>query len=367
MEQETQVINDAIQTKCPSCGGMMEFSPKSHKLQCLYCGKTKDLDLTPVEVQENDFEEWVAKSDDNLNEETDTESAQIKCHQCGATTTLPPAKSSAKCAFCGTPLILQEAQIKRFWKPNYMLPFQIGKDECNSNFQKWIKGKWYAVSALKKGNVQTENFKGIYIPFWTYDAETTTEYSGSRGDNRTVKEKDDDGNWVTTTITDWSPASGTVSRSFDDVIVPASTNVPFARANSKNEKWDLENVVPYNPEFLAGFMTEIYNIDFREAIDSAKEKMECEIKYDIEQDIGGDKQEIDYSHTEYSDIMFKLLMLPLWIGAFQYNGKTFNIFVNGRTGEVLGDYPINKFKVVITIIFGIILGCLLIYLTTLKD
>ncbi|HAH57213.1 MAG TPA: hypothetical protein DCL86_03630, partial [Bacteroidales bacterium] len=127
---------------------------------------------------------------------------------------------------CSTPLILNEASIKRFWQPEYLLPFKITEKESGANFKKWLGKKWFLPSELKKGGVNTDMFKGVYLPFWTYDANTFTEYTGERGDDRTESYRNNKGEEVRRTITDWYPTSGTVSVPFDDIVVPAAETLP---------------------------------------------------------------------------------------------------------------------------------------------
>ena len=130
----------------------MSYSPKRKMLECVYCGSTKELDLTPAAVKENSYEQWAKQSDENLKEQT-VSTVEVKCQQCGAFTTLPPDKSSAKCAFCGTPLITQDAKERRFWQPNYILPFEFSQDKWGEKFKRWLCGKWFAPSNLKKGEL----------------------------------------------------------------------------------------------------------------------------------------------------------------------------------------------------------------------
>ncbi len=361
MNETKQPISDALQTKCKSCGGIMLYSPADEDLKCVYCGYTTALDHTAAEIEENDFNQWKDRADKN-SEEQIVEVAEIKCRQCGATTTLAPNVSAAKCVFCSTPLILNEASVKRFWQPEYLLPFKITDKESGANFKKWLGKKWFLPSQLKKGGVQTDMFKGVYLPFWTYDAETFTQYTGERGENRNESYRNDKGEEKSRTVTDWFPTSGEVSESFDDIVVPASETLPSSIAD-RLTKWDMANCVAYRKEFMAGFITEIYQIDFRDGIQKAKEKMDSVIESSIKSDIGGNTQKIRSKHTKYNDIKFKLLLLPIWISAFKFNGKLYQFVVNGRTGEVIGQYPKSTAKIVtlIVVILAIIAALVLIF------
>jgi hypothetical protein len=114
--------------------------------------------------------------------------------------------------------------------------------------------------------------------------------------------------------------------------------------------WDMTNCVAYRQEFMAGFITAIYQIDFREGVNRAKEKMDNVIDSTIRSDIGGNKQKVSSKNTQYNDLMFKLLLLPIWISAFKFNGKLYQFVVNGRTGEVVGEYPKSTSKIVMLIV-----------------
>lgn len=359
MEDTKQPITDALQTKCKSCGGITHYSPADQNLKCVYCGQITELDKTAAEIKENDFNHWKDRADEN-NEEQTVELTEIKCRQCGATTSLAPNISAAKCVFCSTPLILNEASVKRFWQPEYLLPFKIAEKECTINFNKWLGKKWFTPSKLKKGGVQTDAFKGVYLPFWTYDAETQTQYTGERGENRTETYRNSKGEESRRTVTDWYSTSGEVSESFDDIIVPATKTLPPKIMNQLTN-WDMMNCVAYRKEFMAGFITEIYQIDFREGMEKAKEKMDISIEITIKSDIGGDSQRIRNKNTQYDDIMFKLLLLPIWISAFQFNGKLYQFVINGRTGQVVGEYPKSTAKIVSLVLLIIaIIGALII-------
>jgi len=167
-----------------------------------------------------------------------------------------------------------------------------------------------------------------------------------------LEEYESNGETRTRVITEWYNTSGTVEVDFDDVIVAASNTLPV-HISSRLTNWDKENLVAYRKEFLAGFITEIYSINFVDAFEFAKNIMDDEIISEIRSDIGGDEQKINSHSTNYEDIKFKHLLLPIWISSFKYKEKQYQYVINGRSGEVYGEYPKSIVKItalVLTII-----------------
>ena len=378
LQENSRDLNSAMQIKCPGCGGTMVYSPTTQSLQCIYCGTTKELPTSRGEVQENDYALWsqTSRSDRMLGimdlsaeggqqEAVLQEAVQVRCEQCGATVQIDSTRSSAICPYCGTPLMLEKSQVKRFWQPNYLLPFTVDKKECSELFQKWLNGKWFLPSKYKNGNVLEEKFQGVYYPYWAYGAHTSTKYEGERGTNRTVTKKGSDGKNVDETVTDWKRVSGKVVRDFKNVLVPASKSLP-EDVVADHRRWPVGEIVEYTPEYTAGFSTEVYTVDFTEGMDTAKTQMEVQIESDIRKDIGGDKQRIKHKDVDYSDLVFKLVLLPLWVSAFTIKGKTYQFIINGRTGELHGDYPLDKMKVALVVIAVIAVIVLFYYLLKLQ-
>ena len=133
-----------------------------------------------------------------------------------------------------------------------------------------------------------------------------------------------------------------------------AVNPEFAQA-LKN--WDLPSLVPYQDEYLSGFRTVRYKTGLEEGFAVAQNLMQPEIDQTIRYDIGGDEQQIHDKKTQYDDITFKHVLLPVWLGAYKFRDKTYSFLVNARTGEVRGDAPISVWKVLgLTLLALIIIG-----------
>jgi hypothetical protein len=147
----------------------------------------------------------------------------------------------------------------------------------------------------------------------------------------------------------WTPASGTVEDAFDDLLVRATTALPTKYLDAL-EPWDLQHLVPYRDEYLAGFRTDSYQIDLAHGFEAARRMMEPTIERSCRADIGGDEQRVEETRTDYHDLTFKHLLFPVWISAFRYRGKIYRLLVNARTGEVQGERPWSFAKIALAVL-----------------
>ena len=200
----------------------------------------------------------------------------------------------------------------------------------------------------------------MYIPYWTYDSNTMTAYTGQRGDTYYVRVRYstiENGRRVTRTRMEprirWTPVSGRTRRHFDDVLVGASKSLP-RQIMDWLQPWDLDQLIPYTEDYLAGFSSEIYQVELDEGFERAKVLMDQTIRGDIARDIGGDQQRIQSMQTQHSDTTFKHVLLPLWTAAFTFRDKTYRYVVNGRTGKTRGERPYSKVKIALAVIAGLL-------------
>lgn len=282
------------------------------------------------------------------------ESLIVQCVNCGAQTHMEQDVTSGRCAFCGSPVVA-EGKSQKLIKPGGLLPFIVNKAQANALFRKWISGLWFAPGDLVKRADQA-GIDGAYIPCWTYNTGTETQYSGLRGDD--YQEMETYTEFVnghaetrtrTVTKTRWTPVSGTVRDRFQDVLVLASKSLPPQQANHL-QPWDLGHVVPYADEYLSGMACQSYQIDLAQGFEEAKSLMQPTIHRTICRDIGGDHQTISSMASQYFDTLFRHLLLPLWISAYHYNGRTFRFLVNARSGAVRGERPYSALKITILIL-----------------
>jgi hypothetical protein len=237
-------------------------------------------------------------------------------------------------------------------KPKALVPFTIDRRHAQDEFRKWVRGLWLAPGELKRYAESDAGVTGTYVPFWTYDCRTSTDYTGERGEdyytNETRQVRNAQGETVTQTErvrhTNWTPASGHVDCFHDDVLVLASNTLP-REMRGATSTWDLKKLVPYQPEFVSGYRAEAYQVSLAEGYPLAKEQIDSRIYALVRKDIGGDQQRVGQLSTRYSEISFKHVLLPVWVSAYRFRNKTYRFLVNGQTGEVAGESPLSWQKV----------------------
>ena len=349
---------------CDQCGSDFRYDPAAGKLVCDHCGNERDYDGADLpELREMDYEAALRAGLDAAEYE---ETRVTACPSCGAQVEFSADIHATECPFCATPVVT-DTGTHRHIKPKGVLPFQIDERAAQKAMADWLGRLWFAPNGLQEYARKGRKLDGIYVPYWTYDAQTRSTYRGQRGTvyyvNRTVTR-----NGKTETVREqkirWTNVSGRVSRFFDDVLVLASRSLP-KKYTDRLAPWNLTMLESYAPEYLAGFRAEGYGIDVEEGFGEARQIMDDQIRRDIRADIGGDRQRISSVSTDVSDITFKHVLLPVWMAAYKYKGKSYRFVVNGQTGRVQGERPWSAIKIAIAVVLALALAGAGAYLYTM--
>ena len=356
---------------CEQCGADLRFAPGQSVLKCDHCGHVQTIALqgaTPADgpwaskkvkpFQEHDLASGLR--DDLLA--TASEQVRVtRCPNCGAVVEFQGANHATECPFCATPLVIDSGS-HRMIKPQALIPFQLDEPSARKALIAWLGSLWFAPNRLLEFTRAGRAMNGVYVPYWTFDADTRSRYRGARGvyyyETHTVTVNVNGRNerrQQQVRKTRWSPASGTVARRFDDVLVIASTSLP-ANLGDGLEPWNLTGLQPYNPDYLAGLQAEGYTVTLADGHQTGRAKMERVIHADVCHDIGGDEQRVDNIDSDYAAETFKHILLPVWMAAYKYSGKSYRFLVNGQTGEVQGERPWSVWKITFAVIGALIVA-----------
>jgi DNA-directed RNA polymerase subunit RPC12/RpoP len=359
--------SDTHRWPCAQCGSDLRFAPNKGALECTHCGHVQPMKddsalRAATALRELSLDQGLR---DELPSTAQEETRATSCPSCGAVVEFSGAHHAANCPYCATPVVV-DTGARRHIKPQALVPFALTETQARTALGKWLGSLWFAPNGLLEYTRKGRAMAGIYAPFWTFDAATTSRYTGARGEHyyetrnvtMTVNGKSEQ-RTEQVQRTRWYPASGTVSRDFDDVITLASKSLP-KRLGNELTPWDISAAQPYTPDYLAGFQAEGYTIALSDGWEDAKTIMNSVINGDIRADIGGDTQRIDSVQTRYSNETFKHLLMPIWTAAYKYRGRSFHFLVNGQTGEVQGERPYSAWKIgfaiafVAAVVFGVL-------------
>ncbi|WP_380057177.1 primosomal protein N' (replication factor Y) - superfamily II helicase [Falsihalocynthiibacter sp. SS001] len=349
---------------CESCGAEMRFSPQTGGLLCDHCGNREAAPATQQVIHELDFQKAIAQALPELEHE---ENRVASCPNCGAHITFDQSSHADECPFCATPVVV-DTGLHRQIKPKGILPFQIEESIAHDSMNAWLGRLWFAPNGLKKYARKGRKMQGVYVPYWTFDADTNSRYRGQRGTYyQTTVSRIENGKRVQRTVTKirWRAVSGRVGRAFDDILILASSALPV-RYTTALEPWDLSAITPYQADFLAGFQAEGYSLELQDGFVQAREIMDRQILRDIRFDIGGDRQSVEHVETSIRDVTFKHILLPVWLAAYKYQGKSYRFVVNGQTGRVEGERPYSAWKIAAAVIAATLLAATVGYFYALE-
>jgi len=351
-----QVTEQTRTYPCRQCGAQLEFNITRQKLVCPSCGFEAEIDTDGLpQPTERDFRSAIGQLRAFATTEAPptTGEKEIVCQNCGGHTTFTGTLTAVRCPYCATPIQRDDIHdAPSRLAVDGVLPFQVDEARGKEVLHRWINSRWFAPSEFKKYN-QAGSFTSVYAAYFTYDSQTRSRYSGQRGDNYTVTVGSGD-NQRTETRIRWRSVAGEVANAFDDITVLANDGFDAKRVKAL-EPWPTQQAKPFSPEYVAGHLCRTYDHDVEGCYPEARAEMDAAIEQTIRRDIGGDHQRISSVDTRHLTLTFKHLLLPIWLLTVIYEGKPFQVFINGITGEVQGDRPWSKVKIALAVIAAVIL------------
>lgn len=338
---------DKHSATCPSCSASIQFNPSSSKLSCPYCGFEEEIAKPEQEkdqiAEEINFEDALNRSNFNWGDEKKI----VICDTCAGESVYDALEIANVCPYCGSNHLM-ESSAENALAPNGVCPFEITQEQADANFQRWIKGKLFAPNEAKR-KAKADEFLGVYLPYWTFDTKTASQYSAQYGINRTVTDREG----KTRVETDWYSTSGFYQQFIDDFLVRATTRYEEGLLK-KVEPFQTNRSIAYQKNYLTGYIAERYSIGLEDGWKIAQNGIHNQLHNEIEQQImlrhGAHQVRALRFSTTHSNITFKYVMLPLWVSSFRYKDKVYQFLVNGQTGKVGGQSPISAIKVTFAVL-----------------
>lgn len=350
---------------CPACGAEAQWNPQKKALVCPFCGTTSpaqvELSSTGEEIiQEHDLAAALRAVPDNQRG-WQAKKISVRCQSCQAISVFDPERIGQRCDFCGSTALVPYEEVKEAFRPESLLPMKLSETQVRDSIRQWYGSRWFAPNKLKKAAL-TDVVKGLYIPYWTFDAQVHADWTAESGYYyyETETYQDSDGQTKTRQVQKirWEPSAGHVEHFFDDELVPASRGVQPDMLR-RVEPFPTKELTPYQAGFLSGWVVERYQIDLLAAARAARERMDAETRALCSREVPGDTQRNLDVDADYSGQTFKHILVPIWLLTYNYGPRNFQVVINGYTGVIAGKYPKSWVKIlfavlVVLIVVGII-------------
>ena len=341
---ETKAPSQAHYLPCPSCGSQLRYSAEQKKIACNHCGYLEEVDKSNDEVIEQCLEDAITNAP---TYEPEKEGKKvIECQNCGAHFMVDAEEVKIDCGFCGSIKVNTEAFAHKYIQPQGIIPFYISRLEAEKSFQKWIKQGAFHPNKLKR-LAKMDSLHGIYIPFWTYDAQSESHWNGQAGhyvQARPTRSRSRQIQQAAQQNIQWRSDSGQLSHFFDDIQVVASGGLEQRHMN-KILPFNTNEVVNFDPRLLANWEAEVYNIEVDSGYKTAEKIMDSKIRNMCAAQLGGDEQRNLHINSSKTNLTFKHIILPIWIASYEYMGQIYHFTINGQTGKAGGQKPISYIKI----------------------
>lgn len=350
---------------CPSCGAEAVWNPGKQALVCGYCSTVSPAKLADDGsiIREHDLLaalQNVPESERGLGAPRVT----VKCQSCQAVSSFDPRIVAQRCEFCGSASLVPYEAIKEAISPESLLPFKLPETEVRDRIRKWYQSRWFAPNKLGS-RALTDTIKGVYIPYWTFDAQVHADWTAESGTYyyETEHYTDGQGRRQTRTVQKvrWRWVSGSLDHFFDDHLICGSVGVN-AKHIRRIEPFPTKELVPYDPGYVSGWIVERYSVDLSQASLTSQQEMHEQVVSMCSSQVPGDTQRNLSVKDTYSDRTFKHILSPIWLLTYDYGSKSFQVIVNGYTGAISGDFPKSFWKIfflVVTILALIGIGLLI--------
>jgi len=327
--------------KCPCCGGALKFDSSLQKMKCPYCDTEFEMealrkyDLRLENQQENMH--WESTPDTGWSAEEAQNLRSYVCKSCGGEIIGDANTAATSCPYCGNPVVMMQ-QFTGTLRPDYVIPFRLDKNAAKAGLMKHLEGKKLLPKVFKDEN-HIDEIKGIYVPFWLFDAtaQASIKYKATR-----TRVWEDAVNMYTEISHYGINREGALS--FTNVPVDGSKNIDDALMESI-EPFNYSEMVDFQTAYLAGYLADKYDVDEETSCIRANERIRKSTEETFKSTVSGYATvEVESSNINLEDSKAKYALCPVWLLNTTWNGQKYTFAMNGQTGKFVGDLPVDKGK-----------------------
>ena len=332
---------------CPACGAEANWNPAKQALICPFCGTQSPATLQSATTGDTVVEHDLVAALRSIPDDArgwQTAKTSVRCQSCQAISVFDPDKVGQRCDFCGSSQLVSYSEVKDAFRPESLLPLKVSESQARDLIRAWYGRQWFAPNKLKS-KALTDTAKGVYLPYWTFDASAHALWSAESGEYYYVMEG---GKRVQRVK--WRPASGELSHDFDDDLVPASRGVGASWLRGVEPFPTTAGLVPYDAGYLAGWTVERYQIDLVSAAARSRQQMEAELRRLCGAQVPGDTYRSLQVQSTFTNQSFKHILVPVWLLTYTYGARSYQVVVNGVTGRMAGGRPWSWIKILLAVL-----------------
>jgi len=339
------VANAREKFACPACGADANWNPTKQALVCPFCGVESPFQLPERTAATVVVEHDLVAALNRLPGEQGwkAEKTSVRCQSCRAVSVFDAGKVGRTCEFCGSAQLLPYEEPEPAFSPESLLPLKVSESNARDLIRRWYGRQWFAPNALGR-RALTDTVKAIYLPFWTFDAEAYARWTAESGTYYYTGSGKSRQRHV-----NWRPAAGELSHVFDDELVCASTGIHSGRIRAV-EPFPTKELIPYDPGYVAGWVVERYQLDLRQAAAEAFEQMQATLRSLCARQVPGDTHRNLEVDATFSRQQFKHILAPVWLVSYVYHARSYQVLVNGVTGQIAGERPWSWIKITLLVL-----------------
>lgn len=339
--------------QCPACTGPLHFVGESGRLECDYCGKSYDVteierlfsekEAASIEAQEKAEakQEKEKAAAEEMGVSWDAQEAAglrtYNCPSCGAELICDATTAATSCPYCGNPTIVP-GQFTGGLRPDLLIPFRLDKQAAINALKMYYRGKKFLPKAFSEQN-HIEEIQGVYVPFWLCDCKVEGSASYSATNSRSWKS----GNYEITE-TDYYQVERSGTLGFERIPVDASSKMPDAHMDAI-EPYDYSELKAFSTAYLPGFLADKYDVSQQDCLPRIETRAQNSAASELRNSVKGyGAVNVQKQSFRFNSCGMKYALMPVWMLSTKWNGKNFLFAMNGQTGKLIGDLPVDKGK-----------------------
>lgn len=362
---EEIAVEEPVTYKCPNCGATTRYDVAAGGVACESCGY-----LAPAQAQKvgerAERMEFTLKTLSQAEKGWGLDRRVLHCDSCGAEISLAEGALTATCPFCTSNRVNLRPAVSDNLRPRFLIPFKVTTDVVRQRTREWLGKGWFHPSGLASSSA-IDHFTGVYLSFWTFDADMSSDWNAEVGYERQERFYDASAKeWRSRTVIDWRWEKGHVNTGVRDLLI-AGTSRLSRLILEKLYPFDLNDLVAYSPDFLAGWQAQTYDIPLPQAWETGKAAMREKARAACYADIPTQHVRNFSMKADFSDETWRYLLLPVYVSAYIFDNKPYQVMVNGQTAVVAGQKPVAWWKIWLAIALllapGLFLGLVGLVLT----